>query len=68
MNARWPTVHTHPCAAYQADLVVLCEHNVFVVSSTGQITFQKRLEYHPACCCTYPVPGKDGAGGGEERG
>ena len=44
--------------AYQADIVVLCEHNVFVVSSQGQVTFQKRLEYHPACCCTYPVPGR----------
>ncbi|GAX83403.1 hypothetical protein CEUSTIGMA_g10828.t1 [Chlamydomonas eustigma] len=51
--------------AYQADIVVLCEHNVFVVSSIGQITFQKRLEYHPACFCTYPVPGAKTAGGPE---
>ncbi|KAL6763407.1 PTHB1 N-terminus-domain-containing protein [Haematococcus lacustris] len=42
--------------AYQADIVVLCEHHVFVVSSTtGAIIFQKRLEYHPACCTTYPA-------------
>ena len=44
--------------AFQSDIVVLCEHNIFVVSSAGQITFQKRLDYHPACFCTYPVPGK----------
>ena len=50
---------------YQADIVVLCEHNVFVVSSAGQITFQKRLEYHPACFCTYPVPGAKMPGGPE---
>lgn len=49
--------------AYQADLVVLCEHHVFLISSAGQITFQKRLEYHPACACVYAVPGAKGPGG-----
>ncbi|GLI70845.1 hypothetical protein VaNZ11_015856, partial [Volvox africanus] len=50
---------------HQADIVVLGEHNLFVLSSAGQITFQKRLEYHPACCTTYPVPGAKTPGGAE---
>ncbi|KXZ41737.1 BBS9 protein [Gonium pectorale] len=50
---------------HQADLIVLGEHTLFVLSSTGQITFQKRLEYHPACCTTYPVPGAKTPGGPE---
>jgi len=56
---------TQGLQSYQSDIVILCEHNVFVVSSAGQITFQKRLEYHPACCCTYPVPGAKVPGGVE---
>ncbi|GLC42379.1 Protein PTHB1 [Pleodorina starrii] len=50
---------------HQADIIVLGEHNLFVLSSAGQITFQKRLEYHPACCTTYPVPGAKTPGGTE---
>ncbi|KAG2452068.1 hypothetical protein HYH02_003104 [Chlamydomonas schloesseri] len=51
---------------HQADIVVLGEHNLFVLSSySGQITFQKRLEYHPSCCTTYPVPGAKTPGGAE---
>ncbi|GFR41608.1 hypothetical protein Agub_g2332 [Astrephomene gubernaculifera] len=52
-------------ASHQADIIVLGEHNLFVLSSGGQITFQKRLEYHPACCTTYPVPGAKAPGGPE---
>ncbi|KAG2488148.1 hypothetical protein HYH03_013291 [Edaphochlamys debaryana] len=52
-------------ASHQADIIVLGEHTLFVLSSAGQITFQKRLEYHPACCCLYPVPGAKTPGGPE---
>lgn len=49
----------------QCDIVVLGEHNLFVLTSGGQVTFQKRLEYHPACCTTYAVPGAKTQGGAE---
>jgi hypothetical protein len=38
------------------DIIVLGEHTIFIVSTRGELTMQKRLEYHPACCTTYPVP------------
>ncbi|MEW5319021.1 MAG: hypothetical protein WDW38_010197 [Sanguina aurantia] len=50
---------------FQSDIIVLGERNMFVVSNSGQIIFQKRLEYHPACCNTYPVPGSKAQGGAE---
>jgi hypothetical protein len=55
-------------AGHQCDVVVLGEHNLFVLSISGQITFQKRLEYHPACCTTYAVPGAKTQGGAGARG
>lgn len=51
-------------AAYQSDIVVVAEHHVFVVSSTtGQVVFQKRLEYHPAAAAVVPAPGAKLPGG-----
>jgi hypothetical protein len=55
-------------AAARQELLVVCEHSLFVVSSLGgQLLLQRRLEYHPACCWPYPAPpdpaGSSGAGG-----
>mmetsp|Transcript_14226 Transcript_14226/g.38566 ORF Transcript_14226/g.38566 Transcript_14226/m.38566 type:complete len:906 (-) Transcript_14226:247-2964(-) len=52
--------------AHMCDIIVLCEHHVFLMSSaTGAITFQKRLDYHPACCTPYPAPEAQLPGGPE---
>jgi len=51
----------------QQELLIVCEHSLFVVSAaSGQLLLQRRLEYHPAACRPYPAPGVTaGAGGGE---
>jgi Bardet-Biedl syndrome 9 protein len=43
------------------------EHTLFVMDLRGQVIMQKRLEYHPAACCCYPVPPVASAPGGEEN-
>lgn len=51
--------------AFQADIVVLCEHNLFILNVSGQLTFQKRLDYHPACCSLHPAPKAKSQGGAD---
>jgi len=38
----------------QVDILVLGEHNVYILSEQGQVRMQKRLDYPPACICSYP--------------
>eukprot|EP00803_Ostreobium_quekettii_P005345 evm.model.scf_3119EXC.1 EVM.evm.TU.scf_3119EXC.1 scf_3119EXC:983-9869(+) len=40
---------------FQVDIIALGEHTLFCVSTLGEITMQKRLEYHPSACLPYPV-------------
>jgi len=37
----------------QADIVILGEHNVYLMSEQGQVRLQKRLDYPPASICCY---------------
>eukprot|EP00898_Chlorokybus_atmophyticus_P007860 jgi/Chlat1/8075/Chrsp75S07540 len=40
--------------ANQVDIVVLTERQVLCIQENGCIRSQKRLDYSPACLCTYP--------------
>jgi Bardet-Biedl syndrome 9 protein len=37
------------------DIIVICEHHIFCITSNGVIRTQKRLGYHPMCAKAYPV-------------
>eukprot|EP00775_Hariotina_reticulata_P008314 gene8314-8499_t len=44
------------------DILVLAEHTFFIISLRGQLLVQRRLDYHPSCCCAFPA-GSRGSGG-----
>jgi hypothetical protein len=47
------------------ELLVVCEHCLFIVSATqGRLLLQRRLEYHPAACWPYPAPSPPTGGPG----
>ena len=52
--ARW-TGASLSQSTLEVDIIVLGQHTLFCITGTGEMRSQRRLDYVPACMCTFPV-------------